>query len=74
MNKKVIVGLCVLLIVVLLVPIPVRLKDGGTVLYNAILFKIEDVHRLSASLESEQAYQEGIIIRILGVKVFDNVK
>ena len=74
MNKKVIVGICVLLIVVLLVPIPMRLKDGGTVAYNAILYTIEDVHRLSTDLESEQAYQEGIIIRILGVKVFDNLK
>ena len=29
MKKKVMIGICVLLAIVLLVPIPMRLKDGG---------------------------------------------
>ena len=44
MEKKLIIGICILLIAVLLIPIPLRLKDGGTVVYTAILYSIEDVH------------------------------
>ena len=46
MKKKVMIGICVLLAIVLLVPIPMRLKDGGTVVYRAVLYQVEDVHRL----------------------------
>ena len=45
MKKKVMIGICVLLAIVLLVPIPMRLKDGGTVVYRAVLYQVEDVHR-----------------------------
>ena len=45
MKKKVMIGICVLLATVLLVPIPMRLKDGGTVVYRAVLYQVEDVLR-----------------------------
>ena len=31
MKKKVIRGICILLAIILLIPIPSRLKDGGTI-------------------------------------------
>ena len=46
MRKKVVTGICILLAIVLLIPIPMRLKDGGTVVYNAILYQVENVHRI----------------------------
>lgn len=75
MKKKIILSLCILLAVILLFPIPYHLKDGGTVVYQAILYSVEDVHRL-APLDDlpEHPYFEGIRIKILGIKVFDNVK
>lgn len=63
-----------MLIAALLIPIPMRLKDGGAVEYTAILYSIADVHRLNPVIESEQPYLEGMIIKILGVEVFNNVK
>ena len=45
MKKKVMISICVLLAIVLLVPIPMCLKDGGTVVYRAVLYQVEDVHR-----------------------------
>ena len=74
MKKKVIIGICIVLIAILLIPIPMRQKDGGTVEYNAILYSIADVHRLNPDVESDQPYLEGMIIKILGVEVFNNVK
>lgn len=71
MNKKVIITISILLVFVLLAPIPLRMKDGGTVKYQAVLYSISDVHRLAPSLAS--GYEEGIVIEILGMQVYNNV-
>ena len=74
MKKKVMIGICVLLAIVLLVPIPMRLKDGGTVVYHAVLYQVEDVHRLCAVDTAENEYHEGMIVRILGMEVYNSVE
>ena len=74
MKKKVMIGICVLLAIVLLVPIPMRLKDGGTVVYHAVLYQVEDVHRLGAVDTAEDEYLEGLIVRILGMEVYNSVE
>ena len=74
MKKKVMIGICVLLVIVLLVPIPMRLKDGGTVVYHAVLYQVEDVHRLGAVDTAEDEYLEGMIVRILGMEVYNSVE
>ena len=74
MKKKVMIGICVLLAIVLLVPIPMRLKDGGTVVYHAVVYQVEDVHRLGAVDTAEDEYLEGVIVRILGMEVYNSVE
>ena len=74
MKKKAMIGICVLLAIVLLVPIPMRLKDGGTVVYHAVLYQVEDVHRLGAVDMAEDEYLEGMIVRILGMEVYNSVE
>ena len=74
MKKKVMIGICVLLAIVLLVPVPMRLKDGGTVVYHAVLYQVEDVHRLGAVDTAEDEYLEGMIVRILGMEVYNSVE
>lgn len=74
MKKKVMIGICVLLAIVLLVPIPMRLKDGGTVVYHAVLYQVEDVNRLGAVDAPEDEYLEGMIVRILGMEVYNSVE
>ena len=50
MKKKVMIGICVLLAIVLLVPIPMRLKDGGTVVLSLIhICKGDHCRRQSAA-------------------------
>lgn len=75
MKKKAIIIVCVLLAIVLLFPIPMRLRDGGTIQYKAILYTVSDVHSL-ATVEEQEAgkeFNEGIIIEILGFEIFNNV-
>ena len=74
MKKRVLVGICILLAIVLLIPIPMRLKDGGTVVYNAILYRVEDVHRIDPEATSEDDYLEGTIVKILGIEVYNDVE
>lgn len=51
-----------------------RLKDGGTVVYNAILYQVEDVRRIDPEATSEDDYLEGTIIKILGIEVYNDVE
>ena len=74
MKKKVIIGICVVLVICLLIPIPMRMKDGGTVVYAAALYQVEDVHRIHAGDSSEEvSFIEGTIIRVLGIEIYNNV-
>lgn len=72
MKKKVLIIIAILIAAILLVPIPFRLKDGGSVEYKAILYTVKAVHQINPDIE--QPYIEGTIIRILGVEVFNNTK
>lgn len=47
MKKKVIATICILFAILLFVPIPMQIKNGGTIKYQAILYSISDVHRLT---------------------------
>ena len=69
-NKKLII--IVLLLLILFVPIPFHLKDGGTVEYRALTYQISNVHKLNHN--AKDGYDTGIIIKIFGIKLFDNVK
>ena len=70
--KKLLAGICIILALVLLIPVPLRLKDGGSVEYRAVLYSVTDVHRLAPELES--GYLEGTVIEILGIEVFNNAE
>ena len=56
----------------LLVPVPHRLKDGGSVEYKAVLYTVKSVHQINPDVELENRYIEGTVIKILGVEVFNN--
>ena len=73
MKKKVIVGICILLAIILLIPIPMRLKDGGTIAYHAIVYRVEDVHRIDPEAASADDRLEGTIIKIFGIEVYNDV-
>lgn len=72
MKKKniLIIAIIVLLLVVLLFPFKInRLKDGGTVEYKALLYKLTDYHKFGTDTE----YVEGIKFEILGKEIFNNL-
>ena len=73
MKKILIITISILLAAALLIPVPMHMEDGGTVVYQAILYSVSDVHRLNLDEETDAPYQEGISIEILGIEVYHNV-
>ena len=73
MKKKIIIVIIVVIILsALFIPIPMHLNDGWTVEYKALIYKISKVHRLAENLE--KGYEDGVIIEVLGIEVYNNVK
>lgn len=79
MRKKVVAIVTALTLVILLFPIRMNLKDGGSVQYKSLTYSITKVHSLISEEEAikqgkVKPYDDGFVVRILGIKVFDNVK
>ncbi len=77
-KKKIALIVVIVLAIIMLFPIPLHLKDGGSVEYKALLYTITDVKRLNPAIEEDNGngklYLEGITIEILGMEVYNNVK
>lgn len=71
MKKKILIAVIVISLLVLLIPIPMRLKDGGTIEYKALIYTISKVHRLNHN--SKSGYDNGLIIKIFGKEMYNNV-
>ena len=72
-KKKWIVLIAVVLLFLMLIPIPLQRKDGGTVTYKAVLYEVWDVHRMTSEfVDGERIYIEGWIISILGIEVYNS--
>lgn len=74
MKKKIIIGAIVIIAaLVLLVPIPMHIKDGGSVKYKALLYEVTNYHMLAGIPESPgTVYVEGVEIKILGFTVYSS--
>lgn len=69
MKKKLIIGIIILILLIVLIPIPDYLNDGGTVEYKSLIYKVSKVH-----LRSETYHEDGLKIEILGKEIFNNLK
>lgn len=74
MKKKMIIGIFVLLAILCLIPARMHLEDGGTVVYKAVLYEVDAMHRIGAEDGAEDEYLEGTIVKILGIEVYNNVE
>ena len=58
MKKKLII---IIIILILFIPIPLHLKDGGTIEFKALLYQVSKVHKLNTN--SPNGYDTGFIIK-----------
>lgn len=69
-KKKMIIIIIVLIVVALLIPIPNKLRDGGTVEYKALLYKVTKFHKLNENAPT--GYDDGTKIKILGIQIYND--
>ena len=69
MNKKIIIFIIGITLIILLFPIRNVLKDGGTKTYKSIIYKITKYNELNNDYKEE--YKTGIRIELLGFKIYE---
>lgn len=69
-KRALLVIAVVLALVLLLTPIPLRLKDGGSVRYKALVYEVTKIYQLPSETDADYEYIEGIEVKILGVTVY----
>ncbi len=68
MKKQLMRIITMVIVLILLFPIPIHYKDGGTVKYQAVLYSITDYH----AQRGVDGYDTGIELKILGITVYEN--
>ena len=65
MIRKIII---VVISLILLTPVPMRYKDGGTVCYQAILYSVTNYH----AMRTVEEFDIGIEIKTFGITIYEN--
>ena len=63
----------IIILAILFTPIPLRMKDGGSVTYTAITYQVTDYHR-HAEVDGIGGYTEGFRLVIFGFEVFEHTE
>lgn len=77
MKKKLRIIIPLIIALILLIPIPMHAKDGGTVTYNAVLYSVTKRHSMwneSGTPDGTFGYLIGTEVRILWFTVYDDVQ
>ena len=69
-RKWAVVIAFVLALAVLLTPVRMNLKDGGSVRYKSLAYEVTKIHRLSPVIDGVKPYIDGIEIKIFGITVY----
>ena len=72
MKKKIIFSaIAVISAAILLIPMPFRYKDGGTVEYSAVLWGVTKHHTI-AEKDGQMGIETGTTVRILWFEVYSD--
>ena len=71
MKKKFFVVIAIIaVLVILLTPVRMNLKDGGSVRYKALVYEVTIIHQLAPEVDGVKPYIDGFEIKILGMTVY----
>ncbi len=76
MKKKLLIIIASIIAIILLFPIPFRLKDGGSKEYRSIvgIYEVKIWKQMGYTEEAGETLKTGITVKLFGIKVFDNTK
>ena len=71
MKKKVFTRIAIIVILlILLTPIRMNLKDGGSVRYKALVYEVTKIHQFAPEFDGVKPYIDGFEIKVLGVTIY----
>ena len=73
MKKRIAIIAIICVLLILLFPTKLSLKDGGTVEYKAILYSIVKKHSMGTE-QSQDGYYIGTEVKILSFEVYNDVE
>lgn len=68
-KKTFVIALVFVVLLILLTPIRVSLKDGGSVRYKSLVYEVTKIHQL-APVDGVKPFIDGVEVKILGMKVY----
>lgn len=68
MKKKIIIGIVIFVLAILLIPLPIKYKDGGTIKYKSFLYTITKYHKLDNNYDD--GYFDATEVKILGKTIY----
>ena len=72
MKKKFFVVIAIIA-VILLTPVRMNLKDGGSVSYKALVYEVTKIHQFTPEADDVKPYIDGFEIKILGMTVYREI-
>ena len=69
-KKRFAVVAIIFILIILLFPIRMNLKDGGSVRYKSLVYEITKIHQLAPDVDGVKPYIDGYEIKILGVTIY----
>ena len=70
-TRNIIIGVVITILLILLFPIRMVLKDGGSIVYKSLVYEVTIYHKL---IHSDKEYSEGVGIKIFGMEVYNSSK
>lgn len=71
MKKKTFAAIAIIIVlVILLTPIRMNLKDGGSVRYKSLVYEFTKIHQLAPDVDGVKPYIDGFEVKILGMTVY----
>lgn len=71
MKKKTFAVIAIIVVlIILLTPIRMNLKDGGSVRYKSLIYEVTKIHQLSPDVDGVKPYIDGFEVKILGMTVY----
>lgn len=70
MKKKTLAIVAIVVLVILLTPIRMNLKDGGSVRYQSLIYEVTKIHQLAPEADGVKPYIDGFEVKILGMTVY----
>ena len=69
-KKRTAVIIAVALVVILMIPVRMNLKDGGSVRYKALLYEVTKIHQLTPEADGVKPYIDGFEVKLFGLTVY----